>query len=158
MPTYANKNFRNIGTGGTNVYQRIQSASGGGGSARASGTIVRTNGTSWNLTSGALNVASMTQTYSSGSGRYGIHNAQFTITFSSPISKPIAIVTPENMGSYSVPGYQSTSYNHRQQVTFSNSSAATQSPLSTAFENQEFDTMLIYQGYNMPAWISFVIF
>ena len=30
MPTYGNKNFRNIGTGGTNIYQRIQSASGGG--------------------------------------------------------------------------------------------------------------------------------
>lgn len=31
MPTYGNKNFRNIGTGGTNIYQRIQSASAGGG-------------------------------------------------------------------------------------------------------------------------------
>ncbi len=150
----------NQGTNFSNEYIKFVVSAGGGGMARASGTIVAANATltSWNLTSDALNVASMTQTYSSGSGRYGVNNAQFTITFSSPISKPIAIVTPENMGSYTVSGYTSTSVSHRQRVTFSNSSATTQSPLSTAFENQEFDTMLIYQGYRMPAWVSFVIF
>lgn len=31
MPTYGNKNFRNIGTGGTNIYQRLDSGGGSGG-------------------------------------------------------------------------------------------------------------------------------
>ena len=31
MPTYGNKNFRNIGTGGTNIYQRLSSGGGSGG-------------------------------------------------------------------------------------------------------------------------------
>ena len=38
MPTYGNKNFRNIGTGGTNIYQRLSSGGGSGGSG--SGNIV----------------------------------------------------------------------------------------------------------------------
>jgi hypothetical protein len=40
MPTYGNKNFRNIGTGGTNIYQRLSSGGGSGGSG--SGNIVAT--------------------------------------------------------------------------------------------------------------------
>ena len=40
MPTYGHKNFRNIGTGGTNIYQRLSSGGGSGGSG--SGTIAAT--------------------------------------------------------------------------------------------------------------------
>ena len=43
MPTYGNKNFRNIGTGGTNIYQRLSSGGGSGGSGGSgSGTIAAT--------------------------------------------------------------------------------------------------------------------
>tara|TARA_B100001027_G_scaffold55883_1_gene37623 strand:- start:357 stop:1103 length:747 start_codon:yes stop_codon:yes gene_type:complete len=72
MPTYANKNFRNIGTGGTNIYQRTSSGtSGGGGSGSGQVEVVSKK---W---SGQYDAVKM------GGDPY-VYGASHTVQFDSP--------------------------------------------------------------------------
>lgn len=142
-------------------------ASAGGGMARASGMIIRryNNNNYWDLMHG-VNVASMSQVYESGSGRYGYLNVVYTITLETPLANPIPIVSCSQFGSFTVQGYTNTTVNHKQEVMmYDSSSATTTNPGSatvntntnTAYENQEFDTLFIEQAYTLPAFTSFMI-
>ena len=131
MPTYANKTFRNIGTGGTNVYQRIQNVSGGGGSARASGVgiSIRNNTTGFsealNLLPTAVNISSINYQKNPG-GRYATENWQYTWNLEIPLMYPVV----------------SVSYN--------------QSATLEYYDSLAIDTIIV-QCLTMPGWLSLTI-
>ena len=101
MPTYGNKNFRNIGTGGTNIYQRLSSGGGSGSgtiAARAGGTFVLNSPfRSWvndNYTlQHSLNVQSFTQDFNGSYDRQ-----EMVLTLESSIANPILVFNPSSAG------------------------------------------------------------
>ena len=155
MPTYANKTFRNIGTGGTNVYQRIQNVSGGGGSARASGVgiSIRNNTTgfseSLNLLPTAVNISSINYQKNPG-GRYATENWQYTFNLETGLLYPVLSVSTDNFSfMWNIQMYDS--------ATYPNSGVYGSATNAGDYDSMEIDTIAI-QFTTRPTWISLAIF
>ena len=165
MPTYANKNFRNIGTGGTNIYQRIQSTSGGG-SARASGVGVsmRNNTTGFsealNLLPTAVNISSISFQKNPG-GRYATENWQYTWNLEVPLMYAVVSVASDGTALRSIQlrdsvewaanpsqtsGYYGTLY----------AGSYNQSATLEYYDSLAIDTIIV-QYLGMPGWSSLTI-
>ena len=166
MPTYANKTFRNIGTGGTNVYQRIQNVSGGGGSARASGVgiSIRNNTTGFsealNLLPTAVYISSINYQKNPG-GRYATENWQYTWNLEIPLMYPVVSVSADGTTIRSIQlrdsvewaanpsqtsGYYGTLY----------AGSYNQSATLEYYDSLAIDTIIV-QCLTMPGWLSLTI-
>lgn len=165
MPTYANKNFRNIGTGGTNIYQRIQSTSGGG-SARASGVGVSiTNNTTGfsealNLLPTAVNVSSLSFQKNPG-GRYATENWQYTWNLEVPLMYPVVSVASNGAALRSIQLRDSVAWAaHSSQTSgyygaLYGGSSSVMATLET-YDSLAIDTIIV-QYLAMPGWSSLTI-